>query len=435
VQTQALAAGQRICLVTTTSVAHNPRLVKEADSLAAAGYGVRVVAFQSLGWVAERDQRLARGRAWRHEPVSIMPTTTQARGHFWRSRLRLHLYQRVLSRITLGGGIAERAFVRAYPELVAAARREPADLFIAHTPQALPVAAAAAHSFGARLGFDAEDLHTGELPPAARRTHQQRLVAYVESKYILRCAYVSAPSDGVADELTRLYGIPRPVVIHNVFPWAERAALDGETRDRRGTALSLYWYSQVISLRRGLADAIRAAGLLVQPVQLHLRGELASDERAAILALAGEAGMAGRVYLHPPAPPEELLAHAAEHDVGLAIEPGLAHSLNNALTVSNKLFLYLLAGLAVAASDTPGQRAVLSQIPAAGALYSPGDHQALAAILRRWQTDGAALATARQAALAAARARWCWEHEQGRLLDQVEALLGAACETGRDRRG
>jgi len=412
--------------VTGTSVAHNPRLVKEADALAAAGYRVRVVAFQSRGWVAERDRLLAAGRPWRHEPVSIVPATIAGRWRFWWSRLRMHFFLRVLSRLSMARGIAERSFVRSYPELLAAALREPADLFIAHTPQALPVAAAAAAHFGAPLGFDAEDLHTGELPPAAQGTRQQRLVAYVEGKYIERCAYISAPTDGIADELARLYGIPRPVVLHNVFPWAERAALDGETRDRRGPTLSLYWYSQVISLGRGIGDAIRAAGLLTQPVQLHLRGTVDPSERAAIMALAQECGVADQLQLHPSAPPEELIARAAEHDVGLALEPGLAHSLNNALTVSNKLFSYLLAGLAIAASDTPGQRAVLQTCPQAGALYQPGDYQALALALRGWQERPEGLADARRAALEAARSRWSWEHERQRFLEVVERVLGRA---------
>ena len=51
-------------------------------------------------------------------------------------------------------------------------------------------------------------------------------------------------------------------------------------------------------------------------------------------------------------------------DVGLALER--PENANYSRTVTNKLFSYLLAGLAVAASDTPGQRQVMSQVPNAG---------------------------------------------------------------------
>jgi glycosyltransferase involved in cell wall biosynthesis len=196
--------------------------------------------------------------------------------------------------------------------------------------------------------------------------------------------------------------------------------------DRRGSQLSIYWFSQVISLRRGIGDLIRAAGLLRVPVQIHLRGQIDAEERAAVEQLAAEVGAAERVYLHGTVSPDALLARAAEHDVGFAGEPGLAHSLNNALTVSNKLFMYLLAGLAVAATDTPGQRSVLASCPQAGGIYQPGDHRALAALLEGWQADPSALANARGAALEAARTRWNWERERELFLGRVAQTFGAA---------
>ncbi len=404
-------------------MAHNPRLVKEADSLTAAGYRVRVVSLQSLDWVARRDQALVRDRAWRNQSVSIVRDGAAGRMRFWRTRLRQHFYQRLFSRVTLADGVAERAFVRAFPELLAVAQSEPANLFIAHTLQALPVAYHAARCHDALLGFDAEDYHTGEFHYDTPRRHIVRLTEIIEERYIRTCAYVSTPSVYVAEALRRRYGLKPPLVIHNVFPWGDRAAMDGQIRDRRGPTLSLHWYSQVISLQRGLADALKAAALLDGSLQIHLRGEVSDAERAAILSLARAYGIAGQVHLHPTVPPDTLLSRVAEHDVGLALEPGLSHSLNNDLTVSNKFFLYALAGLAIAATDTIGQGALLRQAPAAGALYPAGDHRTLARILRRWAEDPEALSAAKAASLEAARTRWNWETEQWRLIDLIHGLL------------
>lgn len=415
---------RRICLVTATSVAHDPRLLKAADSLHAAGYAVRAVSCQHLAWVAAYDAALMAGRGWRLEAVALTRRGLAGR-LLSRAWLRSQLCRRLLSRATLGLGVAERAYTLAYPELRALAAREPADLYIAHALRALPAAAHAAARHGARLAFDAEDLHTGELHAARRGELAQRLAERLEAAYVGRCDFVSAPSGPVADELARRYGL-RPLVLHNAFPLADRRPPAAPPRDRRGAALSLYWYSQTIGADRGIQDAIRAAGLIDAPVQIHLRGSLAPAVADELGALARACGLEGRLFFHPQAPPEQLPALAAEHDVGLALEPGLAHSLNNALTVSNKLFAYLLAGLAVAASDTPGQRSVLAGEPRAGFLYPPGDHRALAEGLRAWADRPAALAQARAAAAEAARARWCWEIEGRALLERVAATVGAA---------
>jgi glycosyltransferase involved in cell wall biosynthesis len=117
----------------------------------------------------------------------------------------------------------------------------------------------------------------------------------------------------------------------------------------------------------------------------------------------------------------ELLSRTAEHDVGLALEQG--HTINSALTVSNKLFLSLLAGLAVAVTDVPGQRDVMATCPDAGFLYPVGDWRALAAHLERWLRHPDDLRACRDAALNAARTRWNWELESGKLLESAAAAL------------
>jgi glycosyltransferase involved in cell wall biosynthesis len=168
---------------------------------------------------------------------------------------------------------------------------------------------------------------------------------------------------------------------------------------------------------------VRAAGALSQPVQIHLRGSLSEPVKQALLSLAREsgAGVAERLYFHPPVSPMELLSRTAEHDVGLALEQG--HPINYALTVTNKLFLFLLAGLAVAVTDMPGQRDVLATCSDAGFLYPAGDWRALAGRLERWLRCPEELRVCREAALTAARTRWNWERESQKLLESVAGAL------------
>jgi glycosyltransferase involved in cell wall biosynthesis len=171
---------------------------------------------------------------------------------------------------------------------------------------------------------------------------------------------------------------------------------------------------------------IRAAGVMRAPVQIHLRGGVSETVRQAVLGLAREsgAGVAERLRFHPPVPPMELLSRTAEHDVGLALEQG--HNTSNSLTVTNKLAMYLLAGLAIAATDVPGQRDFLATCPDSGFRYQPGDWRALASRLENWHRNPKQLRACREAALEAARARWNWEMESGKLLESVAAALARA---------
>jgi glycosyltransferase involved in cell wall biosynthesis len=401
--------------------------VKEADALHASGLSVRVVFTQSNGRERAFDEQLLADREWNW-------TTVRWDSGGWR-RIRDRMSRRAWTRWVIGvarerifrripqiawphGNVAERGEGRFFPELASSAAESRADLYIGHYPAGLAAAAAAASRWNARLGYDAEDFHLGEEEnPEAQR----RRIEFIERRYLPSCDYVTAASNGIASALTQKYGIAPPVAILNVFPWSDRFSLDGRRCEGRGTRLSLYWYSQTIGLDRGIQDVIRASALLGESPEIHLRGDVAPSVRASLLELAASCGVAEHLFFHDQVPPTELLSRAAEHDVGLALEQG--HTLNRAICTTNKLFFYLLAGLAVIGTDVPGQREILQQIAPAAALYRPGDVESLAAALSIWQRDRHLLEKAKRAALASAHDRWSWEVESAALIDQVQAVV------------
>ena len=410
-----------ICIVTSEAVCYNPRVVKEADALSAAGFHVRVVSCEKAAWTAAWDRRLVRGRPWSFTSLRFYPSGIAPRYRRLSTGLCQRVFRVLASRVTFAGGVAERAFCRAYSELAALAAAKPASLYIAHNPEALAPAFKAAVSHGSALAFDSEDLHSGEAPDDAPQEVAGDLLEYLERRYLPACRYVTAPSEAIADALYSRYKIPRPTAIHNVFPWSDRLSIDGQVKDRRGPELSLYWYSQVVGLDRGLQDCIRAAGEVTRPVQIHVRGELSRQAEIELRRLAIASSVGERLFFHPVVQPDELLSRAAEHDVGLALEQ--AGSENRRRTVTNKLFLYFLAGLAVAATDTVGQSAVMATCPDGGFVYQPGDHHALSRWLQQLLDQPALLEERKRAALRAAEERWNWEQESRTLVDLVQRTL------------
>jgi glycosyltransferase involved in cell wall biosynthesis len=123
------------------------------------------------------------------------------------------------------------------------------------------------------------------------------------------------------------------------------------------------------------------------------------------------------VILAPVAPPA-LVAEAAQHDIGLALEQPVTE--NRARCVTNKLFTYMLAGLPIVATDTPGQREILEQAPGAGVLYPAGQPAVLADRIRQLLADPVELGRMKTAAWTAADRRFNWEYESQSLVSYLE---------------
>lgn len=398
----------RICLIGATHFCHNPRLLREADSLANAGHDVRVVTPAFTVALDKSDERQLARRKWRHQRIDYLPLGLRgkARSIVIRGRRRgaSELYKR------FGGRrLAEYSYTTALPEQRRQALLESADWFIAHAQAALPIAAAAAKRWNARLGFDCEDLLS------EHGTDPADIVRQIEANYLGDCDYVSAPSQGIADRVQRDYDIEPPLVLYNVFPLHLAEGIVSPSQRPASPVLRLHWFSQTIGPGRGIEEAIEACGMLGEGVELHLRGNPSEGFDAILRDLASQ--HRAHLRLHPQVDHDDLIKAMGQFDVGLALERG-EHT-NYALTVTNKIGSYLLAGLAIAATDTPGQREILEQIPSAGFLYPSGTPKLLAEGLRRWLNDRNALRAAQQAAWDAARDRFCWDIEKEKFLDAL----------------
>lgn len=414
----------RICLVTSLHLSYNPRVLKEADALHEAGHDVRVVAMKLESEKAHWDEQLMANRGWQLERLDACRDSRAGRMLWLKSALRQRLYQRSRWLRRLGTGL-EKAYCRHFPEMAGLTMRKSADLFIAHNLQALPAAALAARRWKTKLGFDAEDFHRGEIAENdSSRAALRQFIQLVEAKFIPQCEHLTAASDGIGDAYATALGVRKPVTVLNVFPLSER---DGRTprdelqQERRGNGLSLYWYSQVIGEGRGLEDVLGAMALLGKGVNLCLRGTWAEGYERIFRERARTLGVENQVHVLPVAPPEQLVERAAQHDVGLALEPD--NTQNRGICVSNKILSYFLAGLAIAATDVPGQRGIMETAPEAGCLFPPGDAHALATRLREWLDQPAKLKAAKANSKSAGENRFCWEHEKGKLVGAVAHAL------------
>jgi glycosyltransferase involved in cell wall biosynthesis len=405
----------RICLIGATHPCHNPRLVREADTLAEQGQEVRVVGVRTVPELVADDDRLVATRKWRLQMASILRSN---RLRAARSRLRRALAAELFRR---RGSVqdAENALCEAAPGLLRLAISEPADWYIAHTQTVLGVAARAARKWNARLGFDCEDLlaETGHSSPG--------LVKAIEAAYLPACDYVSAASPAMAARLRQQYGIPVPTVLYNVFPLEMVRRMKAPEQRPAAASLRLHWSGQTIGPGKGLEEAVGAAGMAGGGVEIFLRGTPMSGYGETLSRMARErnVSLAFLPHLHH----DELIGAMDQFDIGLALER--ASDPNYSITVTNKFFSYMLAGLAVVATDTPGQREVFEQASAVGFMYACGRPELLAEQLRRWRDDRTGMRAAQSAAWRAARERFCWDLEKTKFLALVEKPVARPAQT------
>jgi glycosyltransferase involved in cell wall biosynthesis len=403
----------RVCLISSAHPWVNPRLVKEADLLASMGCEVTVVTKRVDAWSDERDAQLIAGKRWTANRINLLRRHPQGR---WRwlttaARAELAMYGYRASGIRRLG---EEAYYRGFSDVLHAAEQTQANYFIAHTQGALPIAARAAGRAGVPYAFDCEDLLAEELSDGLRSRARRRAIVDIERAYLPGAAYVAATSHAMADYLAGEYGV-RPVVVRNVFPLEELRGIAPpaerrrEGRERVSGIVDFVWMSATIGFGRGLEDALHALAKLPATARLTVFGRMLPSFEGVFATLVERLDLGSRVVVRPIPPPDAVMSTVANFDVGLTLD--LNDCVNRSLTICNKVFLYLQAGLAVAASDTPGQREVLESVPRAGILCPPGDADTLAARLAPLVDSRARLLDAQTAAWQAGAERYNWDRE------------------------
>jgi glycosyltransferase involved in cell wall biosynthesis len=392
-----------------------PRPQKEAETLANAGHDVTVCGFWFDAELVERDRLLIANKKWRFEPIiDFQPTH---RFNNWRIRLQSRLAKERFKRF---GTFSSGLLGYGAKAMLKVARQTRADLTIVHSEAGLWVGNQLLNE-GFRVGVDFEDWFSEDLLPAARSARPIDQLQALESRLARECTYCLTTSHALAGALAEAYQAAKPTVIYNAFPWAERSQINEQKQDRQNPNLpSLHWFSQTIGPGRGLEILFQALVHLTIPVEIHLRGNYPESARQWLEPLI-PSEWRDYIFIHPTVPNGELLSRIAEHDIGLALEYTDIPSRN--LTVTNKLFQYLQAGLAVIATDTAGQREILSQKPAIGQLIPSNNPVALAQAVKELACEPEKLTLAKAASVQAAKEQFCWEKQSQSLLLTAELAL------------
>ena len=389
---------KKVLLISPFPPAQNPRLVKEYNSLIDNGYEVKVL-------YAERDQWASAQNSALNEDFVLVGGKYGSLFHYF-TRL-IHKLAKLLLPYAY-------SYNRVSLFLLFKALNTKADLYIGHDLASLPIAVIAARKNNAKCGFDAEDFHRNEVSDDSESI-PYKAAKKIEDSYLKDLDYMTAASPLISSAYRELYPFLEITTINNVFS----NKYIKETNIDNHPLFKLFWFSQTVGKNRGLETVIEAIGKLNQKeITLTLLGLVSQENKLYFEEIAQNNKLQPtQIKFLNPVSPSEIFEIANKHHIGLALEPGF--SLNNNIALSNKLFTYLIAGLAIIASDTPAQKDFLDQNPDVGKYFPINDVTAMSNLISLFYTDRRMLRQIQINAKKLAITTFNWETESKKLLSLI----------------
>ncbi len=403
---------KKICLITPGHLSSDPRLLKEAEALHNAGYKLVLIFTRYLDYLTLEDQKIIDKNAdWEFIYTDWLINTDKHKRYI--SGLKRHLAS-IMHQLVPSFYFKKIILNRYYSWQKSKAIVSKADLYIAHNPGAIAVAADAAVKNKVLFAFDAEDYHRGEGTDAKTLA----IVEAVEDYYLPKAAYITAGSPLIAKAYERILGLQEVHPILNVFP-----KVTFKQQEDKTDSLKLFWFSQTIGKHRGIEEVINAFKLLHhEKLELHLLGALAYDMKRFFVKLMKEKSSSQnhQLIFHEPVSPDKLLAYTRKFDVGLAIEKNEPY--NHDICLGNKLFTYLQAGLAMLVSETSAQKQFLETYPKIGKSVSLNKATSVADAIKCYIYDYKLLSQSKLYNYQIGQEVLNWEKEQQKLIRIIKNI-------------
>lgn len=373
----------RIAVLDFHSLAGDSRVLRAAEALHRAGHEVLLIGYGPAPEGAPYSVSLLpdlpppfvirAGILLRQAPANLLPASAHA--FYWLHEGRRH---------------ARRLLREFRPDAVHA-----------NDWNTLPLALDAKRLWGARIVYDTHEMAVAEYEHSLKwRLAALAHVKAIEGRGIRAADAVIAVSPGIVRALTETYpGLPAPSLVRNV-PDAQPAPFRPA-----GERIEVLFHG-LLRDNRGLEAIVDSLPLWRDEFHLVLRGSCSPGYRARLEAQAQARGVATRIRFEPSVSPRDVVARAAQADIGLCLLPD--SSRHNRFALPNKLFEYLMAGLAVITSPVPDMAEIVRRYECG--LLAPVEPEAIAGAING--LDRPAIDRMKRGALAAAGdLNWAKERE------------------------
>jgi glycosyltransferase involved in cell wall biosynthesis len=262
----------------------------------------------------------------------------------------------------------------------------------------------------ARLIYDANELYPDlvEASPGFYRFLLKKLEGFL----IRRSDAVITVNGSIAEILQDRYRLERkPIVVLSCPPFQPvPKRVNASPPPYKVLYQGLYLPGRNLE---GLVLSMR----YVENAQLYLRGYGILEET--LRRIVDQNRLHNKVVFLAPVPMNEMVQRAAEFDIGIVPYPGDPLNLNSYFCAPNKVFEYMMAGLALAVSDLPELRKIVDQYDV-GITFDPDNAHNLAQALAELTEES--LQRMQVNALAAARDTFNFEHEVEKLRRVIQGI-------------
>ncbi len=336
---------KNILFITTSNLASNPRLVKELKLAEKSFELIEVIQFKIGGWSDELTEDLKKEFS---NVVFQDINTLTIKSFKW---FVVSLIQKILEKIDekylttklLSYSLNKRSILlKWHLDII----KKKYSWVIAHNLGSFFPAYDFAFRNGSKLGMDIEDYHPGETNDVRESKRLHRLM----EETLKNAVYISYAAPLIQKEVESNFNEKfNGFTVINGFPSNEFISPKNINNEK----LKLVWFSQNISLGRGLEKLIPAINKLEKEVELHLIGNY-SPNISLLLNFKTE-----NIIIHKPMSQKELHSFLGDFDVGLALDPML--NKNRELAITNKIIAYAQAGLHILCVQSMGQSNFLEE--------------------------------------------------------------------------
>jgi glycosyltransferase involved in cell wall biosynthesis len=371
-----LGDGRRALIIRRGPCLYDSRILREADTLRKIGYQPLILGVVSEEVRATRDEQagtpiirleptspfawarsIQRKLTRRPQPAGVQegdpqPVTGGSQNPLMRMVIRMHRWLRTLD---------------FYRRAIATVREVRPALVHCNDYNTMWVGVAARLLGGSTVVYDSHEL----WPDRNGRSEPRWWLIACESLFVRAAHRTITASPGYSQVMAKRYRIAPPGVIRNIPDSSMfTSAVGSENGDSPGGASDrLALYVGALTTGRGLELSIMALNH-IDDVRLRLVGPARPAYLQELVQLAQTEGVSDRVEFAGAVSPDELIETISEASVGLALIQPIC--LSYRMSLPNKVFEYVAAGLPVLGSDLPAISALVNE-HRIGLLAEPGE--------------------------------------------------------------
>jgi len=285
------------------------------------------------------------------------------------------------------------------------------DIYHANDLNTLPVGYFLAKLRRAKLVYDSHELYVEQYSNTS--IFYKKILSFIEKIFIRKADAVITVNDSIAEILSERYNIPMPITMMNcpIYQPPPKKFLRNDIKK----IIYLGRYTE----DRGIEELILSMKY-VEKAKLYLRGF--GPHENFLKVLATDNGLSDKVIFLEPVDMTKMVDSLEGFDIGIV--PYKPVSLNNKLASPNKIFEYMMAGLPIAASDSPELKKIVTENNV-GVLFDPSDPKDIANKINSLIENGKILEQMREKALECAKSEYNWEFQSRKLIDVYDSLITA----------